>query len=324
MIHTLLLTLFLAMIAFFASSEIAFLSSNPVRLRRWAKTGHPAAGMAFRLLRHPDRFLSVILVGTNLGIVAFSVLTTRALAQRWGQPAEAAAPFLGTAIILIFGEILPKSVARRDPNRTAVFSVRPLMVAHVILLPLTIAVRATTSVVLKLLRIRSSRRRELFSREDFQHAIRTGEEQGGVHPMERRAIAAAFSLSRMRVRDLMIPRWEIVAAPWDVTREGLVEVIVKSGHSRLPIYRGRMDRIEGIVQAIDLTHADGGEWQLNAYLRQPRYVSPDERLVSLLRILKQEQTHMALVQDRRRRVVGLVTLEDVVEELVGEISDEHD
>ncbi len=322
MVYVLLIVAFLLLIAFFTSSEIALISANRVRLRTWVRRRRSGASFALQFLKRPDRFLSTILVGTNLGMVALTVVASRFLIIRYGRLGEVLSTFLVTLGVLILAEIIPKSLSSRVPEALATIVARPLHFLHYVFLPAVFLVNALSRGVLFLLGLGKVKGKPSCTKVELSTAVLEGERVGVLKATEREIVAGIFAFSQKTVRDVMIPREKMWALSVDSTHADLASIISRSRHSRIPIYQGDLDHIIGLVHAMDLVLS--GSWDLGKLIRPVKSVHPNKHCHSLLNELRSEFSHLAIVTNGRGRTLGLVTLEDLVEVMVGEIRDEHD
>ncbi|TET47644.1 HlyC/CorC family transporter [candidate division TA06 bacterium] len=313
---------FLLMVGFFGASEMALISANRVRLRHLRKLGSRGARNALDLLAKPEIFLTTILVGTNLSVVACTFLATRLLYLRFGEPGRLASPFIVGFAILILGEMIPKSFARVRPERVGI-SVSPAIVsARKVLFPLIVLSNWGARALLFLFRFSPKEVIPIFSRGTFESAIEAGEDEGLLGARDRRIISTVLDFWRKPIREIMVPRMEMVVSPVDVSYEEIARLLADTGHSRIPVYEGNVDNIKGVVVAVDLLEKEG--WDAKKVMRSVTFVPEEKSCASLLDELKKDYTHMAIVVDEYGGTSGLVGLEDLVEELIGEIRDEHD
>lgn len=313
---------FLLMVGFFAASEMALISANQARLGHLRKLGSRGARNALDLLAKPEIFLTTILVGTNLSVVGCTFLATRLLHQRFGEPGKLASTFIVGFAILILGEMIPKSFARVMPERVGI-SVSPAIVsARKILFPLIVLSNWGAKALLFLFRFSPKEVIPIFSRRTFESAIEAGEDEGLLVARDRRIISMVLDFWRKPVREIMVPRMEMAVASIDASYEEIAGLLADTGHSRIPVYEGNVDNIKGIVIAVDLLEKES--WDARKVMRPVRFVPEEKSCASLLDELKKDYTHMAIVVDEYGGTSGLVGLEDLVEELIGEIRDQHD
>ena len=313
---------FLLMVGFFAASEMALISANKARLTHLRKLGSRGARNALDLLAKPEIFLTTILVGTNLSVVACTFLATRLLYQRFGEPGRLGSTFIVGFAILILGEMIPKSFARVRPERVGI-SVSPAIVgARKVLFPLIVLSNWGAKALLFLFRFSPKEVIPIFSRRTFEFAIEAGEDEGLLGARDRRIISTVLDFWRKPIREIMVPRMEMVVSPIDASHEEIARLLADTGHSRIPVYDGDVDNIKGVVIAVDLLEKE--DWDAKKVMRPVRFVPEEKSCASLLDELKKDYTHMAVVVDEHGGTSGLVGLEDLVEELIGEIGDEHD
>ncbi|MFQ5906774.1 MAG: CNNM domain-containing protein [bacterium] len=257
---TMFLTLFFLMMnAFFAASEMALISANRVRLMHLRKKGSKGARVALDILAKPEVFLTTILVGTNLSLVACTFVATRLLNHRFGEPERIAFTFVVAFAILILGEILPKSFARGRPE-TLGRAVSPALVpVRKILFPLIVLSNWGAKAVFLLFSFSPKEVRPLFSRRTFEFAVEAGEDEGLLGARDRRIISTVLDFWQKPVREIMVPRMEMVTAPVDTGYEEMAHLLAETGHSRIPVYEGSVDNIKGVVAAADLLERDGWE-----------------------------------------------------------------
>lgn len=327
---------------FFAASEIAVVSARRGRLQQRADAGNHGARIALQLAEEPNRFLATVQVGITLigtfaaafgGDVLAEPLAATLAPYTGAQYADVIALTLVVLLItylsLILGELVPKRLALQRADATAAF-VAPIMLwisraAAPIIWFLTISTQA----VLRLLG-RSRQEEEQITEEDVLSLVREGTQDGTVEETERELIERVFAFTDRTAREIMTPRTEMATIAVDTPFAQAVQQIGKSGYSRVPIYEGSPDKIVGILYAKDVLNVvtdHAGEptpASLTDLLRPPVFVLEHQRIASVLKQFKQTRTHLALVLDEYGQVDGVITLEDVLEELTGDIADEYD
>jgi putative hemolysin len=313
---------FLVAVGFFAASEMALISANKARLRHLRKKGSRGARIALDILAKPEIFLTTILVGTNLSLVACTFVSTRLLERRLGEAGGVWSTFMVAFAVLIAGEIIPKSFALHRPEAFGVVASPVLVSVRKLLFPLIILSNWGARGLLVVFRASPDDAGPPFSRRLFESAIQAGEDEGILGPRDRRIISTVLEFWRKPVREVMVPRMEMVTAPLDTGYESMARILAETGHSRIPVYTGSIDNIKGIVIAVDLLERDG--WEASKVMRPVKFVPEEKSCASLLDELRRDESHMAVVVDEYGGTSGVVSLEDLVEELIGEISDEHD
>ena len=326
---------------FFAASEIAVVSSRRGRLQQRAENGDRGARIALELAEEPSRFLATVQVGITListiaaafGGNVLSEPLALALAPLVG--AGAAQPIAFTLVVLlltylslIIGELVPKRLALQGAESVAATLAPVMQMISVVAAPVVWFLSASTQAVLTLMG-RANRPEERVTEDDVLSLVREGAAEGTVEASEQTLIERVFDFTDATARSIMTPRTDIIAVPLDISIEQLIERIINSGYSRIPVFHGTLDTIAGIVHAKDVLAAtckvdDNAAPRLQDLLRSPVYVYEHQRLGAVLQQLKQSRTHLALVLDEYGQVDGLVTVEDVLEELAGDIHDEYD
>ncbi len=312
----------LALEAFFSGSEVALVSADRGRIRRRAEAGSAAARRVQRLLDRPESMLSTTLLGTNIAVVAASFLANELFARHLGPDASAWAIVLMIPLILLFGELLPKTVARRSAESIALAVSLPLRAATIALAPLAAATSGAARLLVRPLRARADRH-PFVTREELR-LILQADHRLALEKHEARLIRRLLDFAGARAREHMTPLLDVVSLPREASLRDAVQLIQERGFSRLPIYSDRRDNITGLVQAMDLIDASDGDTALQPYVRKPFYVPETARIERLLEEFRRQQQEMAVVVDEYGSAVGLLTLEDIVEEIVGDVLDEFD
>ncbi len=325
---------------FFAAAEIAILTARRSRLEPEADAGDRAARVALELARDPNRFLPTVQVGITLvGTLAAAfggARVVRSLAEHVEEmPIPALAGYaeslaLGLVVLgitflsLLFGELVPKRLALRGAERLAKLVARPMHGLSIAAKPFVWLMGISTDAVLTILRSRDAPEVSV-SVEDIEHLIQSGSEEGVLDPAELRAATKALRLGDRAVREIMRPRVEIDALDVDTPPDEIVGAVVMSGFSRVPVYQGDLDNILGFIYNKDLLRQLHMGWpiDLRKMLRPAPLVPETLHLDQLLELFHTKRTQMAVILDEYGGTEGLVTMEDVLEELVGEIHDEH-
>jgi putative hemolysin len=326
---------------FFAASEIAIVSARRGRLQQRAEAGSTGAREALMLADDPNRFLATVQVGITVigtfaaafGGDALSEPLAELLAPLVGQTA-APSVALGLVVVLIsylsliLGELVPKRLALQHAEAMAVFMAPIMRRVSRLAAPVVWFLTVSTQAVLRLLG-RANQVEEPITEEDVLSLVREGAEGGTVAPVEQEMIERVFDFTDAMVRAIMTPRTAIVAVDVETPLAEAIRLIVDSGYSRLPVYRGTIDTIEGIVVAKDLLRETQRQdsqnpASLQELIRPPVFVLEHQRIGAVLQHLKQERTRLALVLDEYGQVDGLVTADDILEELTGDIPDEYD
>lgn len=319
------LVLLLALSGFFSGSETALLALDRMRVKYLQQKQHPGADRLAKLLESPDRLLGAILVGNNLVNIAATVVATGLFVGHFGERGELLTILILTPILLIFSELCPKTYAAQNPEKMSFLVLRPILAVLWLLTPVVRIVTLISGFVTGLLHGQKEETPPL-SEDEIKSIIQVGEESGVVTAKQRRMLHSIFDLSETRVRDVMLPRTEVVGIAVDVTFQEILEIVRNSGHSRFPVFDESLDNIIGIIHSKDvLAFADRpDEFSLVESCRKPFFAPESKRVGVLLQTFRQKREHLAIVVDEYGGVEGIVTLEDVVEEIVGEIHDEYD
>lgn len=330
--------------AFFVASEFALVSVRRTRIQKQAEEGRGGAAAACRLLDNPTRFISAVQLGVTLASLALGWLGEPTIAQLLRPVAEAiagegrAAYFAhGTAIFVAFslitflhvvlGELVPKMFALERAEQFALIAARPLELFAKLFSPVLWVLNYAGRLVGKTLGLTSSLdHTSVYTEDELRHLVALSQESGQINEEERELINKVFEFSETTVKEAMIPRTEIVAVPETSTMQEITRLFDESGFSRLPVYRGSLDEIAGVIHSKDLVCycLRPDEFKLEEILIKPNYVVDTAHLEDVLRQMQKEKFHFGFVVDEHGGVEGIITLEDLLEEIVGDISDEHD
>lgn len=337
----LLIILLLILInGFFVGAEIAFVSIRRTRLDELAESGDRRAQRAQRLMRDPGRFLAVIQVAiTFLGalasaVAAVSIVTIVAAPLRGieliAEQADTIALLLVTFVVsivsIVLGELIPKGLALANPDRIALAVSGPITLFAKIVSPLVAILVALTKLISRPFGIDPTRTPDL-SAAEIRLIVEQGSQQGVLEAEEEQMISAVMSLSDSKLHEVMVPRIDIVAIDQEASFDDAVTLVLTEGHSRTPLYKDSVDHIVGILYAKDLLRiiaAGGPRPRLRDIMRPALFVPESQAVDDLLNELQRRRVHMAIVLDEYGGTAGLVTIEDLLEEIVGEIQDEFD
>jgi len=331
--------------AVLAASEIAIVSARKTRLRALADDGNEAAAQVLALNENPSAFLATIQVGITLAGFFSSAVGAVSLVEVLGAwLADSGVPFIqsnaeGLALVvvtgaisfvsIIFGELVPKTLAVRRADTLALIVVRPVQWLATVMRPFVVLLTATTNLILRLLRVESRASLPGLTADELLAMLETAEDEGLVEAEEADLIEEAFQFGRTTARSVMVPRVDVVALEASTTLGEAVDRFFTTGFSRIPVYQESLDAIVGILYVKDVfrilwSDPDAAARPCGEVVR-PAYFVPDAKPIDeLLRELRARRTHMAICVDEFGGTAGLVTLEDLIEELVGEITDEFD
>ena len=315
----------LVLSAFFSSSEIAMFAFPNHRLEAVVAEGKPGSKTLKSLKQDPHRLLVAILVGNNLVNIAMSSIATGLLAFLLGNQSQAVfiATFGITALVLLFGESAPKSYAVDNTESWALRIARPLKFAEVLLWPLVVLFDYLTRVVNKVTGGRAAIEEGYVTRQEIREIIETGEREGVLDEEEREMLQRTLRFNRTIAKEVMTPRLDMTAVEKNASMDEAIETCIQSGHDRLPVYEGSLDNVLGIVEITDLVrdrhYSIEEELDLETLIEPTLHVPESKNVDELLREMREERLNMVIVIDEFGTTEGLVTIEDLVEEIVGEI-----
>ena len=307
---------------FFSGSEIALVSADKVLIRTWKDEGTDAGRLLGRFMEEPEPILTTTLIGTNLCVVTGSTLFALLLKQHWGLESGLYTVLFLTPFLLLFGELVPKSVYRQYSTQIAPVVIRPLTWLSRLFMPLVFVVRSLTRFLLEALGAEDANHLGV-SREELRLLLDRSE-AADVEEDEIEMIHRIFDFSEVTVREAMKPLIEISAVDETETLEAALALFVETGYSRLPVFHERVDDIVGVLRATDLLGCKDLTLPCKALMRPVPYVPETSKVETLLPRLQRQPPGMAIVVDEYGGAEGLVTVEDILEEIVGEIEDEHD
>ena len=320
-----LLAALLGISALVSASEAAMLSINKVRLRHLVEQGHRSARLTFELLTRLDRVIGTLLIANNLVNVAISAIAAWIFISRFGSEAGLAiATGVVTVVLLLVGEVTPKTFAATHAETVMFVMARPLQLLMWVLAPVAAFFTWAARWLLRLLRIPTKRRSPLVTEEEIKVMIQMGREAGVLAEGELRMLHRIFEFSDSVVREVMVPRQQIVGVDLDAKPEEALDVLIEEGHARVPVYRGTLDQVVGVIYARDLLAMvrHGGLFVLPDLIRPVAFVFGTKRVAELLSEFQRDKVQIAIVQDAKGATGGLVTIEDLLEEIVGEIREE--
>ena len=316
------LVLCIVLSGLFSAMETAYSTASKVRLTTMSDEGDKKAGKVLKLLNNYEKVLFTVLVGNNIVNIIATTLATLLFIAMMGDIGATVSTIVITVVVLLFGEISPKMLAKQLPEGFAKNVYGFLRVCMFILTPIAFILDGWKWLLSKIFRFPQT---ASFSEEELITIVETAENEGQLEKHESELIRSAIEFEDLDVRDIMVPRVNVEAVPEDATMEEIYKVFVESGYSRLPVYRDDIDTIVGILHEKDfsvLLH-DGGT-DIKPLIKKCIYLTQSIKISTALGMLQKEKIHMAIVVDEFGGTDGIVTLEDILEELVGEIYDEHD
>ncbi|MCI0406106.1 MAG: hemolysin family protein [candidate division Zixibacteria bacterium] len=323
---------------FFAAAEISLVSARRTRLRALADRGEANAKRVLQLQEDPGKFLATVQVAITLvgmlagvlgGATVIEELETRLAAPISGATKTIAIALVALAISflsLLFGELLPKMLALYHPERFAMQVARPVQLFYLATLPAIKFLTASSRAILKLFGFTEEAKAPLVTEEEIKLLVSEGSRLGIFEKVEEMMIHSIFQFADTPVKKAMTPRTDIVAVEAKTPRERLLQFVAEEGYSRIPVYKGDLDHIAGIIHTKDIINLllNAELVILEDILRPPFFVPETKKVRELLSDFQKKQIHMAIVLDEYGGTAGLITLEDIIEEIVGEIQDEYD
>ncbi|MBU5593375.1 hemolysin family protein [Clostridium sp. MSJ-4] len=320
-----LLVVLLLMSAFFSASETALMSFSKIRIKHLVEEGVKGADKIEKLIGSPNKLLGSILVGNNIANIAASALATSIALDVFGARGVGIATIIMTVLVLIFGEITPKSLAAQNSEKVSFKVYKPIGMVVTIFKPVVAVFTFLSSGFIKLLGGNPEKTQPFITQEELKTLVDVGEEEGVLEVEEKEMIYNVFEFGDLQVKDVMIQRVDIVAITTESTYEEILEVIKREQFSRIPVYNETIDNIVGILYVKDLLLREKEEeFKVEEYMREANYTYEFRRITDLFSDMKKDRNHMYIVLDEYGGTVGIVTIEDLVEEIVGDIEDEYD
>ncbi len=323
-IHIIIIVVCVILSAYFSATETAFSTFNRIRIKNMAEKGNKKAALVLKLADNYDSLISTILIGNNIVNILASAMGTLLFAKLIVNQDLAATVSTAvlTVVILVFGEISPKTMAKNSPESFVLFSAPIINFLYIILTPFNLIFRGWQKLLAKLFKKEDD---QGMTEEELISIIEEAEEDGDIDKEESDLIKSAIEFGDLEVGDIFTPRIDVTGLPKDATKETVAKTFAESGYSRLPVYEGDIDNIVGILYYKDFyTTAYKTSVSLDEIIKPVIFVAKTQPVNELMKELQEKQLHMAIVTDEFGSTAGIVTLEDILEEIVGEIWDEHD
>ena len=319
---TVAIVLLVMMSAYFSATETAFSCLNKIRMKSRAESGDHRAALAMDLVEDYDRLISTILIGNNIVNITASTVGTVLFTKLYAAYGPTVSTVVLTLVVLIFGEISPKSLAKEHAESFAMFSAPILRVFLLVLRPLNFLFSQWKRLLNMIFHPSED---QGITEEELITMVSEAENEGGLDQHESQLIRSAIEFGDLEAGDILTPRVDIVAVEDSATMEEIAATFAESGYSRLPVYHKDVDDIVGVIHEKDFNAARyRGQTDISGCITPVHYTTANAELGALLRTLQKKKTHMAIVVDEYGGTEGLLTMEDILEELVGEIWDEHD
>lgn len=313
----------IVMSAYFSATETAFSSLNRIRIKNMADKGNKKAALVLHMSDNFDGMLSTILIGNNIVNILLASLATVLCVDMIGEDLGATiSTIITTIVVLIFGEVSPKSIAKESPESFAMFSAPLLNVLMIILTPANFLFRQWKKLLSKIIKVSDDTG---ITEEELLTIVEEAEQEGGIDKEESDLIRSAIEFGELEAVDIFTPRIDIVGIPVNLPKDEIAKVFLETGYSRLPVYEKDIDQIVGILYQKDFhNYIYHSELEVKDNVKPVLFTTKNKKIDDLMKELQREKLHIAVILDEYGSTLGLVTLEDILEELVGEIWDEHD
>jgi putative hemolysin len=314
------------MSAVFSASETSLTSLSKIRLRNMVEEKVKGADILDRVTKSPKNLITTILIGNNLVNIAASSITTKLSIDLsgGGSYALALSTAVTTLMILIFGEIMPKTLASQNTEKIALALVKFVNLCMVIFKPIVYTLNIITSSLVKVFGGDPEKAAPLITQSEFKTLVKVGEEEGVIEVEEKEMIDNVFGLGDTKASDVMTPRTDMVAVPIDASYEEVKGIFLSTNFTRIPVYKDSTDNIEGIIHLKDLAFKDINDFDISKYLREVYFTYETKPTSELFKEMRSKSIPIAIVIDEYGGTSGIVSLEDLIEEIVGDITDEYD
>lgn len=322
-----ILLLLLCLSGFFSGAETGLASLNKIKIKKMQQEEIHGAERLEIFLKKPNRVLSTILIGNNIVNISASALATSIATELFRAKGMAIAIGIMTFLVLLFGEITPKTYAVNNSEKVSLWVARPIEILSVVLYPVVRLLSYITNIIIKILGGDIKGPSPFVTEEEIMTLMDVGQEEGLIERQEREMIDSIFEFDDIRVEEVMVPRIDIVGIEANSSFMEVLDMIIKFGHSRIPVYEKTIDHIIGVVYAKDLLSffkKEALEVSMREIMRSTYFVPETKKVNDLLTNLQAKKIHMAIVVDEYGGTAGLITIEDVIEEIVGDILDEYD
>ena len=322
-IYLIIIIISILLSGYFSATETAFSSLNRIRIKNLAEKGNKRAKLVLKLSEQYDVLISTILIGNNIVNILAASLGTLLFVELLGQDIGATvSTVVMTIVVLIFAEVSPKTIAKESPEKFAMFSAPYIHILISVFAPFNLFFKGWKKLLSKV--FKSSDERSI-TEEELLTIIDEAEEGGGINETEGTLIRSAIEFTELEAADILTPRTDVTFISMDMEKEKIAKTFAETGYSRLPVYEGTHDHVVGIIHHKDfhnfIYHTDV---MLSEYVKPALFITKAKKIDALLKELQLKKMHIAVVLDEFGGTVGIVTMEDILEELVGEIWDEHD
>lgn len=324
-LQIIILVVLIVLSAFFSMSETALTSISKIRLRTMIDENVKNAKLIQSVLEEPGKLLSAILIGNNLVNIGASSLATAIIVDKYGSKGVGIATAVLTIVILIFGEITPKTFATKNSEKISLFVIKAIKFCMIIFTPFIFILNMITGFILRLLGVKKDEKTPIITESELITMVNVSHEEGVLEIDEREMINNVVYFANSDAEDVMVPRTDIIAINVDATQEELTALFKEETCSRMPVYDETIDNIIGIISLKDLLFVDKSkDFNIRDYMREPFFTYESKCLKELFAEMRINRIPMAIILDEYGGTSGIVTLEDMLEEIVGDLADEYD
>ena len=327
LIQIIVLLILLIGSSFFSASETALMSLSKIRIRHMQDEGIKGAKLVASLIDDPNKLLTSILIGNNVVNIAATSISTSLFIALIGPQGVAVATFIMTILVLLFGEITPKTIAANSSEKVSILVSKPVKVIIFLLTPVVWVFNLITGVIFKILGVDNKNNQPYITEEELKTMLNVSHEEGVLEIEERQIINNVFQFGDMQAKEAMVQRLDMVVINIEDSYDEIIDMFKNEKLSRMPVYNESIDDIIGILNIKDvifLTDEEIKNFDINKYIREPFFTYEFKKITQLLEEMKIEKTQMAIVVDEYGGTSGLITIEDLVEVIVGDIEDEYD
>ena len=324
-IQLLILILLIGLSAFFSSAETALTTVNKIRIRNLAEAGDKSAVTLTKVLEDQGKMLSAILVGNNVVNLTASSMSTTLAMNIWSNKAVGVATGVLTLVILVFGEISPKTISTLYSEKISLKYAKFIYLFMTVMTPVIYAVNVLSSGFLRLVHVDPNRKQEAITEDELRTIVEVSHEEGVIESEEKKIINNVFDFGDSVAKDIMVPRIDMAMVEVDATYDELIDIFREEKYTRMPVYEETTDNVIGIINMKDVLLIDRNEeFHIHDLLREPLYTYEYKNTAELMVEMRQTSNNMIIVLDEYGATAGMITLEDLLEEIVGEIRDEYD
>lgn len=321
----LILILLIGLSAFFSSAETALTTVNKIRIRNLAEAGDKSAVTLTKVLEDQGKMLSAILVGNNVVNLTASSMSTTLAMNIWSNKAVGVATGVLTLVILVFGEISPKTISTLYSEKISLKYAKFIYLFMTVMTPVIYAVNVLSSGFLRLVHVDPNRKQEAITEDELRTIVEVSHEEGVIESEEKKIINNVFDFGDSVAKDIMVPRIDMAMVEVDATYDELIDIFREEKYTRMPVYEETTDNVIGIINMKDVLLIDRNEeFHIRDLLREPLYTYEYKNTAELMVEMRQTSNNMIIVLDEYGATAGMITLEDLLEEIVGEIRDEYD